>query len=104
MPYVPAHQLSATFGIAQRRFSLFALVNYVARMREQAGSAPLSEVLATDEQFVVDLAARVPVAGGLSLHADVRNVFDAAYIVSRRPYGARPNPPRWIQAGAKLEF
>jgi Fe(3+) dicitrate transport protein len=104
MPYVPAHQLNVTFGAEHPRLRVSAAVNYVARMREQAGSAPLSDVLATDEQFVVDLAVRAPIVGGLSLYANAQNLFDAAYIVSRRPYGARPNPPRWIRAGAKLEF
>lgn len=104
VPYVPRHQFSASAGLEHRRVSIGAAINYVARMREEAGSEPLDQVMATDSQFVVDLSARAQVVAGLSVFAHVRNLFDEAYIVSRRPYGARPNAPRWIQVGGKLEF
>jgi hypothetical protein len=32
----------------------------------------------------------------------VRNLFEAQNVVARRPYGARPNAPRWFHAGVKL--
>jgi Fe(3+) dicitrate transport protein len=79
-------------------------VAYVGAMRESAGDEPLDETLATDEQFVVDLSGRVLVTGPLSVYGNVRNLLDGRHIVSRRPYGARPNAPRWIQVGAKLAF
>ena len=41
---------------------------------------------------------------GISVYANLRNVLGGAFIVSRRPYGARPNAPRWLQVGAKLAF
>ena len=44
----------------------------------------------------------LPLAVGMGLQTAF-NLVDA-YIVSRLPYGARPNAPRWIQGGAKLEF
>jgi Fe(3+) dicitrate transport protein len=38
------------------------------------------------------------------VYVNVRNVLDSHYIVSRRPYGARPNAPRWVQVGVKVEL
>jgi Fe(3+) dicitrate transport protein len=32
------------------------------------------------------------------------NLLDEQVIVSRRPYGARPNPPRMLTAGYKARF
>jgi hypothetical protein len=29
-------------------------------------------------------------------------VLNERDLVSRRPFGARPNPPRWLQVGAKI--
>jgi len=102
MPYVPRHLLSAMLGLEHERAGGNVSLTYVSAMREQAGSEPLSEALATDEQFVIDVAARCHIVGPLELYASVRNLLDAHDIVSRRPFGARPNAPRWIQVGAKL--
>jgi Fe(3+) dicitrate transport protein len=73
-------------------------------MREEAGNEPLESILTTDEQFTVDVGAHFKPVEFLKLYAHVRNLFDEAYIVSRRPFGARPNAPRWAQIGAKVEF
>jgi len=101
MPYVPRHQLNFTAGIDSRYFGVHASLTYVTAMREQAGSAALDSVMATDDLLNVDLGAEVPFLSRLRLYANVRNLFDQAAIVSRRPYGARPNAPRWVQVGIK---
>jgi Fe(3+) dicitrate transport protein len=38
------------------------------------------------------------------LYANATNLLDSHDIVSRRPFGARPNAPRWVMVGAKLSF
>lgn len=104
VPYIPRHQFSASVGVEHPRAGGNVAFNYVARMREEAGSEPLAASLATDEQFFVDVAARAHVWGPISVYGSVRNVLGGEFIVSRRPFGARPNPPRWVQAGVKLEL
>jgi len=104
IPYIPRHQLNASVGLEHPRAGANVAVNYVAAMREEAGQEPLSETLATDEQFWLDASARAHVWGPLSLYANVRNVLGGEFIVSHRPFGARPNPPRWFQMGVKIEL
>jgi Fe(3+) dicitrate transport protein len=104
VPYVPRHQVAVTAGVEHARASGTVAVTYVSAMREEAGSAPLERSLATDEQLLVDASASVRIVSGLALYANLRNVLGGAFIVSRRPYGARPNAPRWLQMGAKLAF
>ncbi|MDX2053352.1 MAG: TonB-dependent receptor [Polyangiaceae bacterium] len=104
IPYVPRHQASASLGLEQERFGAAAHAVFVSRMREQAGSAPLSEVLSTDEQFTVDFSGYYQIHASIKLYANLRNAFDQRAIVSRRPYGARPNAPRWTQVGIKADF
>lgn len=104
LPYVPRHQLNATVGIEHRRASLNVSGLYVSRMREISGSVPMDATLATDAQFVVDASGSVKLREWLSLYTNVRNIADARYIVSRRPFGARPNAPRWVQFGLKADF
>jgi Fe(3+) dicitrate transport protein len=104
IPYVPKHQLSATLGAEIARGSAYVTFGYVSRMREEAGSAPLSRSLVTDKQRWLDVGVQVKAFGPWRLYANLRNVLDERDLVSRRPFGARPNPPRWLQLGAKLEL
>ena len=104
IPYIPRHQLNASVGVEHPRGGANVAVNYVAAMREEAGQEPLSETLATDEQFWIDASARAHVYGPFSLYANVRNVLGGEFIVSHRPFGARPNPPRWFQMGVKIDL
>jgi Fe(3+) dicitrate transport protein len=101
MPYVPRHQLNVTAGLDTRYFGAHAALTYVTAMREQAGSEALSRVMATDDLLNVDLGIELPIWPQLRVYANVRNLFDQAAIVARRPYGARPNAPRWVQVGIK---
>jgi Fe(3+) dicitrate transport protein len=101
IPYVPGHQLNLTAALDSRYGGVHAALTYVTAMREQAGSEPLDQVVATDDLVNVDLGAELPILLRLRLYANVRNLFDQAAIVSRRPYGARPNAPRWVQVGIK---
>lgn len=104
IPYVPRHQLGASIGVESERLSGVVGVSYMSAMREEAGSEPLSEVLATDEQLVIDAGVKGRPLKSLEVYANVRNLLNSHAIVSHRPYGARPNAPRWVQVGAKVSF
>jgi Fe(3+) dicitrate transport protein len=104
MPYVPRHELRASAGVETDRFGANAAVTYVSKMRELPGPGSVESSLHTDEQFVVDVSGNARVWGPASLYANVRNLLDSHEIVSRRPFGARPNAPRWVQVGAKVAF
>ncbi|MGD8861188.1 MAG: TonB-dependent receptor [Myxococcales bacterium] len=104
VPYLPRHQLNGNVAVESDTASGFASATYVAAMREEAGRGSLDATLATDEQFWIDLGLSLRPIEHLELYAQLRNVLDAAFIVSHRPYGARPNAPRWLQVGAKLQL
>jgi Fe(3+) dicitrate transport protein len=104
MPYVPRHQLRAALGVETARFGLNGGLTYVSEMREQPGPGDISTSLHTDSQFVLDVGASARVLSPLTLYANVRNLLDSHDIVARRPYGARPNAPRWVLACAKVTF
>ena len=104
LPYVPMHQLNVSAGVDVWRIALHAQLNFVDRMREQAGSGPLVDATATDAQVVLDLHLGVRVNDYLQLYCDVRNALDNRALVSRRPFGARPSAPRMILGGLKLTY
>lgn len=104
IPYVPRHQLSLSAALEGDTFGVAAAFNYVSAMREEPGTGPVDRGLATDEQVWVDFSANVRPLGWLTVYGNLRNAFDERHIVSHRPYGARPNAPRWLQMGAKVAF
>lgn len=104
LPYVPKHQASAGAGVETKRAGVNLAATYVGTMRERAGSGTPAAFDQTDSAFLLDASGRYVLGRGFSLYANVRNVFDNAYIASRRPYGARPGAPRFAQVGLKAEF
>jgi Fe(3+) dicitrate transport protein len=104
MPYVPRHEARGSLGVELERAGGYVAATYVARMREQSGAGPIDLALHTDAQLTLDVGLHYVLVPGLRLYAQARNLLDQAVVASRRPYGARPNPPRWVQLGAQLEF
>jgi Fe(3+) dicitrate transport protein len=104
LPYVPRHQVRVQAGVEHARAGANVAVTYVGRMREVPGRASYDDTLATDATTVVDLAGFAKIWGPFSLYANIQNLFDAQYIVSRRPFGARPNAPRWAHVGIKATY
>jgi Fe(3+) dicitrate transport protein len=104
IPYVPRHTINASVGVDTRPVSGAIAMNYVSAMRELAGSAALEHTIATDDVLTFDVSLTYRPLRWLSVYGNVRNVFDEQAIVSRRPFGARPNAPRWAQLGVKATF
>jgi Fe(3+) dicitrate transport protein len=73
-------------------------------MREIAGQGEPAPGTATDDYFLFDASLNGRPLKWLTIYALGRNLLDTAYIASRRPYGARPGAPRWLQIGVKVDF
>ena len=101
LPYVPRHQLNAQIAAEHDRFGLYVSGDYVAAVREQAGDAPLAEVLSTDPLITFHAGASLKLLRFLKAYANVRNLLNYRGIMAHRPFGARPNAPLWIQVGLK---
>jgi Fe(3+) dicitrate transport protein len=104
VPYVPAHQTRISAGVEGKPAGGAVAFTYVSALREEASKGPLDDVLATDDQYLLDLSAWYKVWGPFTLYGTVQNLLDSAFVVSHRPFGARPNAPRWIHAGVKASF
>jgi len=97
LPYVPPHRANLNVGLAGADWDIQLSVTHVARMRDQAGRGDFAADKGSDESTVVDLAASYSLGERFSLSAHVDNVTDEAYVVSRRPFGARPGKPLSVQ-------
>jgi Fe(3+) dicitrate transport protein len=92
LPYLPRHQASVTVGFEGKEGG------------EEAGSESVSSVLSTDQQYWLDVSGRLRLTENVLLQLNGRNVLGDQFIVSHRPFGARPNAPRWLQAGLSVTF
>jgi Fe(3+) dicitrate transport protein len=104
LPYVPRHLARVSAGMELGGFGIHVSANYTGAMRELAGQGPQVAGEWTDELFTLDLAANVQLAEGIKLYGTAQNLLDRQVIVARRPFGARPNAPREVHVGLKLEL
>ncbi|NUO50818.1 MAG: ligand-gated channel protein, partial [Polyangiaceae bacterium] len=77
---------------------------FSSEMREVAGSGEPLQGEATDAYFLLDASIYARPWSFLEFYAVGRNLLDWTYVASRRPYGARPGAPLWIQVGTKLTY
>jgi Fe(3+) dicitrate transport protein len=105
LPYLPAHQGGVSLGAERAELVGVDLTGtYATPAREVAGQGEIPEGERTDGYFLLDAALRVRVAGPIWLYLTAKNLADTAVLTSRRPFGARPMAPRWVQVGLKAEL
>jgi len=101
LPYVPRHQLAFMIGAETKRWGVGAQMFRVGSMRE---SGDANDPRETDAFTTFDVSGHFKITKWLQVYANVRNLTDERYLVSRRPFGARPGAPRWIQVGLKIDL
>ncbi|MGE0395382.1 MAG: TonB-dependent receptor family protein [Kofleriaceae bacterium] len=104
LPYLPRHQLAVTAGVKHPRWEGDATVRYRGEARDVAGQGPIEPQLAAEALLTIDLALHARIRPWAEVYATCSNLLDEQVIISRRPYGARPNPPRMIAVGYKARF
>ena len=73
-------------------------------MREEPGINDVELGLHADGLTTLDVTGTWQLCASTRLQVIVGNVTDEAAIVAHRPYGARPNRPKWITLGVKQSF
>jgi outer membrane receptor protein involved in Fe transport len=67
-------------------------------MREVAGTGDPDRYDEVPARTVLDLAASWTFQPGARVYVSAYNLFDVEYVVSHRPYGARPGMPAALSA------
>lgn len=111
VPYLSENMLSVSLGLVSDKVDIHILTSYSDSMPESAQQALTGDVrdstLAgkeTDALLNVDVSAGYQLTPQSRVYAKVTNLLDNEDIVSRRPYGARPNMSRQFQLGVKYAF
>ena len=100
---VPNHQAAVTAGVASKRWGSLVLGGtYVDAIRQTPGVNAPRPVDETDSYVILDAAGTLQLTEELAVYAKAENILDNRYIISRRPFGARPGRPRFFYAGVKV--
>ena len=101
LPYIPAHQLHATAGLAGQRWEAWLAANYVAAVCTRASCGPFER---TDSALVLDAYLDYRATERMEVFARVENASRETAIMGRQPYGARPNKDRTASMGVRVRF
>lgn len=104
LPYIPPHRANASVGLEQLAWAVTLSATYTDRMRDQAGKGSFGKDEGSDAYAVIDLAGHYRFTPHWSLEGRVDNLLDNEYVVSRRPYGARPGKPISAQLGVTYTY
>ncbi|MEM1264310.1 MAG: TonB-dependent receptor [Pseudomonadota bacterium] len=104
LPYVPPHRANLNIGLMNDTWGLQVSATYTARMRDQAGRGAFAADEGSDESTVVDIVGHYRFGDRWTVTGRVDNVADEVYVVSRRPFGARPGKPRTFLVIANYRF
>jgi len=111
LPYIPEIQVSFGFGAIYKKISANIDANFVSdAFADGSNSATIADGSGTanerfgkiDSRIVIDGSMGYQYSKKLRLFANIRNIGNTAYIVSRQPHGPRPGAPLTVMGG--LEF
>lgn len=104
LPYLPEHQLSIAAALKLPKYEVGATARYQGETRDVAGQGDIPDAERLAPLFTIDLSAHARLHEYAELYATCSNLLDEQVIISRRPYGARPNAPRMFAFGYKARF
>jgi len=104
LPYIPKHQLNAALSLEHAKFEVNVNARYNGAFRTLAGSGniPTDEKVASN--FIIDMSSKYRVTPQFQLTANLTNLLNNTYAVSRVPAGLRPGHPFGIYAGFQYQF
>lgn len=101
IPYIPESQGQISIGLEANNWSAYINGVYVDQVCVRASCGDFEE---TDGSFTLDISGNYQLSNNLKLFMRVENLTDQQDIVSRQPYGARPNKTRTFSVGAQYSF
>ena len=102
LPYLPSHVGSGSVTLTRDQLQYRADIGYQDFMRERPGSSVALPGERTERRVTLALSVLYKVNQDVQVQLFIKNATDEQAIVSRRPFGARPNAPRYV--GIRLRF
>jgi Fe(3+) dicitrate transport protein len=104
LPYLPHHQLGLSASVKHPRWEAGGTARWRSESRDIAGQGAITEQVRADALLTIDVNVHARLHDWAELYLTCSNLLDEQVIVSRRPYGARPNSPRITIVGYKARF
>lgn len=104
LPYLPEHIARFEVGVEAQNWDVLLAAKYTGEMREEAGQGSINNTLHTNSLMSYDIATNYYINPSWSVQFKVDNVTDEREVVSRRPFGARPNAPRTVIGTLKYRY
>ncbi|WOC40236.1 TonB-dependent receptor domain-containing protein [Polaribacter sp. HL-MS24] len=104
LPYIPKHQLNMGISLEHSNYELNFNARYNGAFRTVAGKGSIPKNEKVSSNFIVDLSGSYSLNKQLKLTANVMNLLNNSYAVSRVPAGLRPGHPLGIYAGFEFRF
>ena len=104
LPYIPKHQLNGAISLEHKSFEINLNARFNGEFRTLAGSGNIPTNERVDSNFIIDVSGKYFLSKSLSLTANIINLLDTTYAVSRVPAGLRPGHPFGAYAGFDFRF
>ncbi|APZ47029.1 TonB-dependent receptor [Polaribacter reichenbachii] len=104
IPYIPKNQFNIGFSVEHSDFEINLNARYSGAFRTLAGSGDIPDNEKVDSNFIVDASAKYFLTNSLSITANIINILDETYAVSKVPAGLRPGHPFGIYGGLEFKF
>ncbi|WP_299084344.1 TonB-dependent receptor [uncultured Paraglaciecola sp.] len=101
IPYIPENQGQISLGLEADNWSAYINGVYIDQVCVKASCGDYEQ---TDGSFTVDISGNYQLSLNLKLFVRIENLTDEQDIVSRQPYGARPNKTRTASVGMQYRF
>jgi Fe(3+) dicitrate transport protein len=101
LSYVPQNQVTLGSGVHYKKFAMDVNLLWKGQMADQAVAESRSVI---PSYGVIDTAFSYRYSKKGKAFLRVNNLLDNTYLVSLRPFGARPGAPRTIVAGVNQRF
>ena len=103
-PYLAEHVVTLGSTIESDSWQVSLRLNHQSRMKEAAGEDVNLSGVETAPITLIDLSGRYELTNDSTIYIKIDNLFDTVKVISRRPYGARPNRLRQWFFGYKYAF
>ena len=104
IPYIAKNQFNFNLGMEHEKFAIDMGARYIDAFRTQAGTGAIPPNLRVDSNFVIDMSGRYIYNSHFTFSANIINLFDTTYAVSRVPAGLRPGHPFGINFSVAYGF
>ncbi len=101
IPYLPESQFNVSTGYVLKPIEAYVTLVRVGEVCVRASCGAFEKVKGST---TIDASLKYQLHEWVTLNGRIENLTNEQSIVSRHPYGARPNMPRTISLGIKLDW